>query len=159
MIMMMNCFCGMVDLRKAFSIISSQDHCQRSQPSWISNTPRPGFEPAQNPSPVFVEWSCAVVITTTPRHHKFCLESWYIWFPHLDRRFILDKIFILNNITWFFENSHVLYKFCMVYFINCFFFFLYITLNNNFTFKRKRKSRAARLEYIHSKWRSIKIRN
>ena len=33
---MMNCFCGMVDRQKAFSLISSWDHCQRSSPSWIS---------------------------------------------------------------------------------------------------------------------------
>ena len=36
--MMMNCFCGMVDRRKAPSLISSRDHCQRSS----------GLEPAQN---------------------------------------------------------------------------------------------------------------
>ena len=45
---LMNCFCGMVDRRKAFSLISSQDHCQRSSPSRISDTPRAGFEPMQN---------------------------------------------------------------------------------------------------------------
>ena len=28
MMMMMNCFCGIVDRRKAFSLISSRDHCQ-----------------------------------------------------------------------------------------------------------------------------------
>ena len=37
--MMMNCFCGMVDRRKTFSLISSRDHCQRSSPSRISDTP------------------------------------------------------------------------------------------------------------------------
>ena len=41
-------FCGMVDQRKAFSIISSRDHRQRSSPSRISDTPRAGFEPGQN---------------------------------------------------------------------------------------------------------------
>ena len=64
---MMNCFCGIVDRRKAFSLISSRDHCQRSSPSRISDMPRVGFESAQNLSSGFVEWSCAVVITTTPR--------------------------------------------------------------------------------------------
>ena len=39
-IMMMNCFCGMVDRRKAFSLIFSWDHCQRSSPSRISDTPQ-----------------------------------------------------------------------------------------------------------------------
>ena len=66
LMMMMNCFCGMADRQKAFSLISSWDHCQRSSPSRISDTPRAGFEPAQNLSSSFVEWSCAVVITTTP---------------------------------------------------------------------------------------------
>ena len=36
---LMNCFCGMVDRRKAFSLISSRDHCQRSSSSRISDTP------------------------------------------------------------------------------------------------------------------------
>ena len=70
MMMMMNCFCGMVDWRKVFSLISSRDHCQRSSPSQISNTPQAGFEPAQNLSSGLVEWSCAVVITTTPPRLK-----------------------------------------------------------------------------------------
>ena len=35
-------FCGMVDRRKAFSLISSRDHCQRSSPS------RAGFEPVEH---------------------------------------------------------------------------------------------------------------
>ena len=61
----MNCFCDMVDRWKAFSLISSWDHCQRFSPSWISDTSRAGFEPAQNLNSGFVEWSCAVVITTT----------------------------------------------------------------------------------------------
>ena len=39
MMMMMNCCCGMVDRRKVFSLISSRDHCQRSSPSRISDTP------------------------------------------------------------------------------------------------------------------------
>ena len=65
MMMMMNCFCGMADRRKVLSFISSRDHCQRSSPSQISGTPRAGFEPAQNLSSGLVEWSCAVVITTS----------------------------------------------------------------------------------------------
>ena len=69
--MMMNCFCGLVDWRKAFTLISSQDHYQRSSPSWISNMPQAGFEPVQNLSSCFVEWSCAVMITTTPWRHYY----------------------------------------------------------------------------------------
>ena len=59
MMMMVNSFCGMVDRRKAFSLISSRNHCQRSSPSRISDTPWAGFEPAQNLSSGFVEWSLA----------------------------------------------------------------------------------------------------
>ena len=40
MMMMMYCFFGMVDQRKAFSLISRRDHYQRSSPSRTSNTPR-----------------------------------------------------------------------------------------------------------------------
>ena len=55
LMMMMNCFCGVVDERKAFGLISSQDHCQRSSPSRISNTPQAGFEPVQYLSSGLVE--------------------------------------------------------------------------------------------------------
>ena len=52
----MNCFfCGMVDRRKAFSLISNRDHCQRFSPWQISNTPRAGLEPALNESSGFAE--------------------------------------------------------------------------------------------------------
>ena len=68
-------FCAMVDWRKAFSVISKRDHCQRSPPSPISGTPREGLEAAQNLSSGLVEWSCAVVITTTPWHQLFSYIS------------------------------------------------------------------------------------
>ena len=76
MMMMMNCSCGMVDRRKAFSLISSRNHCQRFSPSRISDTPRAGFEPAQTLSSGLVEWSCAVAVTTTPRRTgKYTCQS------------------------------------------------------------------------------------
>ena len=71
MMMIMNCFCNMVDQWKVFSSISNRDHCQRSSPSSISGTHRAGFEPAQNLSSGFLEWNCVAVITTTPRRRKF----------------------------------------------------------------------------------------
>ena len=61
--MMMNWFCGMVD--------------KRSPPSQISDTPRAKYEPVQNLSSSFVDWSCAVVITTTPRHHFWRYYNYY----------------------------------------------------------------------------------
>ena len=54
-VMMMNCFCGMVDQRKAFGLTFSWDHCQSSSPSQISDTQQAGFEPAQNLDSGFVE--------------------------------------------------------------------------------------------------------
>ena len=63
----------LADRRNAFNLISSRDHCQRFSPSWISNTPQAGFEPVQNLSLSLVEWTCAVVLTTTPRRHKCCI--------------------------------------------------------------------------------------
>ena len=81
--MMMNCFCDVVDRRKVFSLISSWAHCQRSSPSRISHKPRAGFEPLQNLRSGFIEWSFAVVITTTPRCHcsitYFCKIYSYIY--------------------------------------------------------------------------------
>ena len=71
---MMNCFCCMVDRRRLYSLISSRDHCQRSSPSWISDTPRTGFETAQSLSSGLVEWSCAVVITTTSRCSMYIID-------------------------------------------------------------------------------------
>ena len=55
--MMMNCFSGMVNRRKAFSLISSWDHSQKSSPSRILSSS-------------FAERGCALVITTAPRHHN-----------------------------------------------------------------------------------------
>ena len=52
---LMNYFCGMVDPRKAFSLISRWGLCQRSSPSEISDMPCAGLEPAQNLTSGFVE--------------------------------------------------------------------------------------------------------
>ena len=59
---MMNCCCGMFDRQKAYSLISSRDHCQRSLPLQFSDTLRPEFR-------FLVKWSHTVVITATPRRH------------------------------------------------------------------------------------------
>ena len=93
--MMMNCFCSMVDWRKVFSLNSSQGHCQRSSSSWISDMLQPVFESVQNLSSGFVECSCAIVMTTTPRCH-FCtfLYIMYIFaLLHIMHvfKFILDR--------------------------------------------------------------------
>ena len=78
--MMMNCFCGLVDRRKTFNLISSRDHFQRLSPSRIFDTPGARYEPAKNQSSGFVEWSCAAVITTTPRRHICQLNNYFLSF-------------------------------------------------------------------------------
>ena len=65
-------FFGMFVQRKMVSLISCRDHCNRSSPSWISNTPLASSERVQNLSPGLVEWSCATVLTTT-LHVNFVL--------------------------------------------------------------------------------------
>ena len=99
---MMNCFCGMVDRRKGFSLISSRDHCQRSSPSRISDTPRAGFEPAQNLSSGLVERSCAAVITPTPqRQNRTKLVVFLIFISHQSRlRMILICFQEKSKIKW-----------------------------------------------------------
>ena len=103
--MIMNFFCSMVHPRKTFSLVSNQNHCQRSSPTQISNTPQTGFEPVQNLSSGFIEWSCVVVITTTPRRHfqtadeksKIKTASKNISSPHKLSSYISQILLILGN--------------------------------------------------------------
>ena len=44
-----------------------------------------GFEPAQNLSQDFVEWRCALVITTTPRRHVGLHQGLTMWFGFTGR--------------------------------------------------------------------------
>ena len=98
--MMMNCFCGMVDRRKVISLISSRDHCQRSSLSRISDTPRVGFEPAQNLSSGLVEWSCAVVITTAPQNHKNKRHGLkYNEYKCLSKMMLICMMMMISNIS------------------------------------------------------------
>ena len=96
--MKMNCFCGMV--------ISSRDHCQRSSPSWISNTPRAEFEPAQKLSSGFAEWNCAVMITTTTQRHYILLMFYRFFFNNL------CIVRICLNVLQFFMKLHYFFIIC-----------------------------------------------
>ena len=83
MMMMMNCFCGMVDRKKVFSLISSRDHCQRQA----------GFERAQSLGSGIIEWNCAVVLTTTLRRHNFyCCKYFYEKYS--------ERVYILQTLFW-----------------------------------------------------------
>ena len=72
-LMMMNCFCRMVNWRKTFSFRFNVDHCQRFSPSQISDTLWAGFESAHNLSLDFVQQSCAIVLTTTKQRREWCV--------------------------------------------------------------------------------------
>ena len=100
---MMNCFCGIIDRRKAFSLISSQDHCQRSSRSRISDTPRAGFEPVQNLSSGFVKWSCFKIIYVNfdieMLHVRYVLCS-VLKFYSRDIRYYIRCIMVTNGWTW-----------------------------------------------------------
>ena len=77
MMIVINCFRIMVDWWKALSLTHSQNHCQKFSPLQTSDKLQAGLEPGQNLNLGFVKWNCAIVITTTPQHHKDRL-----WRPH-----------------------------------------------------------------------------
>ena len=62
----MNCFSGMIEQQKVFSLISSRDHCQRShQRKSLARRE----QDLNNLSSGFGEWSCAILT-------KICLCEW-----------------------------------------------------------------------------------
>ena len=64
--MMMNCFCGMVDQQTCLDLFSAGT-IVRDPHHRVSLTRHEHYLFAQNLSSGFVEWSCAVVTNTTPR--------------------------------------------------------------------------------------------
>ena len=58
-------FSGMLDQGKALRLISSRNHCWGFSTMHTFDTLQARFKPVQNLSSRFVEWSCAVGITTT----------------------------------------------------------------------------------------------
>ena len=89
----MNCFCRMVDWWKVFSLTSGCNHYQRFSPLLISDTLWAGFEPVPDPSPGFPEWSCAVVVTTIPRHQKtWCHNHCTMMVKHPTEKMLLKTL-------------------------------------------------------------------
>ena len=116
--MMINYFYGMVDQRKAFGLLSSRDHCQRSSSLWISNMPQAGFEPAQNLSSAFVEWSCALMITTTSWRAtstmilRYCSSTRNWSYPSFHQSATLtSKFYLWEAITFLLDISEFWPKF------------------------------------------------
>ena len=119
--MMMNCFCGMVDRQKAFSLISSWDHCQRSSPLQISDAVSRVWTYAE---PEFrLSWMklciCDNHYTTAPgiivrktKNNKEIHSSTWPWkelwlFMKFKWNFrLLDNFFLYKNLTFpLFYNS------------------------------------------------------
>ena len=110
MMMMMNCFWGMVDRRKAFSLISSPGHCERSLPSRISNTPRAGFEPEFRLCRIKLRRSDNHYIMS-PQYKVLYLMSHFI-FPTFWSHVVLFKIgqltksiLMMHNLSMFEKRS------------------------------------------------------
>ena len=70
MMMMLNCFYGVVDRQKWCSFISNRSHYQRFSPLQISDTPPARFDPVQDLSSTLAKLGCTVVKTTVLRCHR-----------------------------------------------------------------------------------------
>ena len=90
--MMMSCSCGMVNIWKVFSLISSRDHCQRSSPSRISDLPQAGFEPAHQAyrlqKPIDFHWCKNVLLELFSL--QTCLFFFTKWWNSL-KTFVVHK--------------------------------------------------------------------
>ena len=80
--MMMNCFCGMIDRRKAFGLISSRDSCQNSSTSPISDTPQTGLYTTlpRDPSALIPHVSC--ILRVLVAHVPCALSALVSHVPH-----------------------------------------------------------------------------
>ena len=76
MMIMMNCFSGMVDRRNLISIIFSRNLYQRFSPSKISDMPGARFKSLPKINSNFVEWSWVVMLTLTPQRQTACLVTY-----------------------------------------------------------------------------------
>ena len=102
MVMLMNYFCYAVDQQKAFSLVSSRDYCQKSASLQISDMPRAGFESLQKLSLGLAEWSCAVMITTTPWHNMMIVILFLFIYNNtflLQTEVLMRLLIIKQNVT------------------------------------------------------------
>ena len=130
-LMMMNFFCGMVDQRKAFNLISGWGHCQRSSSSRISNKQQARFEPVQHLSSGLVWWSCAVATTITPRHHNSAIMYHY---HLLLLQYHCFYVSLVMTIIFIYVNFCQCYTFSLFSLILLLILFLLSSLFNSSTF-------------------------
>ena len=98
MMIMMNCLCSINDQQKAFNLISSRDHCQRSSPSWIFDTPRAELK-------IIFTWSWS---THSEEFHKEGLLKNFTEFTgkHLCWSLSFDKVADLHPQSQFFKITY-----------------------------------------------------
>ena len=147
MMMMMNCFCGVIDERILCSLVSSRDHFQRSSLSLTSNMVQARFEPGQNLIWGFAKWCWAVVTTTTPLtttpHSWICCiklnnSNSRNWVCHTRRDNLINYLtstftYSLTNGRWkpFRYSRYVI----QINIINIQDFFIFITARESFILK------------------------
>ena len=73
---------------KDITLFPVATNCQRSAPLQIFNTLQAGFEPVENLSSGLVEWSCAVVINTTPQRHYYNQYTTTLYAERLGYEFV-----------------------------------------------------------------------
>ena len=73
---------------KDITLFPVATNCQRSAPLQIFNMLQAGFEPVENLSSGLVEWSCAVVINTTPQHHYYNQYTMTLYAERLGYEFV-----------------------------------------------------------------------
>ena len=131
MIIMINCFCGKSDRRKACRLISSRDHCQISSTSRISDMPLEGFEPAES------EFKFCLMKLSSGDHHTTTLHRHLEGntFKPVDKDILyLYKIceLLVQNIfcSQFCPNTMKLHKVLKIYFLNINMVFTKITIRS-----------------------------
>ena len=98
--MMMTYFSGIIDRRKALTLFpAGTSHFHHGPPSWIFSRSRDGFITAQNMSLGFDEWSCALMIATTPRCH-------FVWTTYMLSLIPLQLYFQFLCIYLLWNNSN-----------------------------------------------------
>ena len=106
MMMMMKCSCGIAHWGKGFSLISNRNHVKdphhRETLTRLEKICRT-CEHAQSLSSGFVEWNCAVVITTTRRYHSWMITSTLGLF--LKNSCQSNLLLMLNFYSELFENG------------------------------------------------------
>ena len=81
--------------------LTSRNCCQRSWLLQIFGTTEVGFEPAQNISSNFVEWSCAILITTRPWHDQ-SLHIFFCWsYNQVGHIVLFITPIVHNRLSWF----------------------------------------------------------